>query len=516
MLALQNRRLMLWAVLLIIALAGDARAAERLFDVRDFGAVGDGVALNTQAIQKAIDACAEAGGGAVWIGRGRYLSGALRLKSHVTLHIDAGAVLLGSTRLDDYPSIVPARRSYTDNYTERSLLYAENVEHIALTGLGAIDGQGAAFKGPYKVRPYMIRVIDCRHVAVRDLTIRDSPMWVQHYLACDHVTIDGITVHSLVNANNDGIDIDSCDYVRISDCDVRSGDDAIVLKSTTERPCRHVAITNCVLSSDCNALKLGTESNGGFQNITISNCAIYDTRLAGIALELVDGGRFERVTVSNIVMDNVRGGLFIRLGNRARPFRDDMDKPGMGSMRDVVIANVQATGLDRTGCSITGLPDFPVENVTLENIRLAFAGGGAADEAQRPVEEFPEKYPEYKMFGTLPAYGFFVRHARNVNFRDIELRFEKPDARPAVVCEDVRDLTLLDFDAQATSATRALIRLRDVDGALIHGCRPTHPVAAFLRLEGQTTRDINLFGNDLDAAAQAVSRATEVIEPLLK
>lgn len=419
-------------------------AKTAVFDVREHGAAADGAALATKPIQAAIDACAAAGGGRVYFPPGRYLSGSLFLKTGVALDLEAGAILLGSKNLADYPSTVPAFRSYTDNYTEKSLIYAEKVENVAIVGRGKIDGQGAAFKGPYKVRPYLIRMIECRNILIENVTIVNSPMWVQHYLACDDVVIRGIKVYSKVNANNDGIDIDCSQRVRISDCDISSGDDAIVLKATANRPCRDVAVANCTLSTLCNALKLGTESNGGFDNITVSNCTIYDTRLSGIAVEMVDGGALDRVSFSNIVMNKVGAPIFVRLGNRARPFLDNGPKPGMGSLRNVSITNVQAIGADRTGCSITGLPGFPAENITLENIRLSFVGGGTAADAQRKIEEFPEKYPEYKMFGVLPAYGFYCRHARNVTFRNVETRFDAPDARPGLVRDDVEGLRLID------------------------------------------------------------------------
>ena len=267
--------------------------------------------------------CAEAGGGIVSFPAGTYLTGTLFLRSRITCHLEAGAILLGSTDLRDYPAQTPEFRSYTDvNYVDKSLLYAENLRDIAIVGRGTIDGQGEADayrKKPYKERPYLIRMIECQNVTVKDITLRDSPMWVQHYLACVNVNIDGITVHSIVNQNNDGIDIDCCDRVRISNCDIVSGDDAIVLKSTAPRPCQRVTISNCTISSHCNALKCGTESTGGFKDITISNCTVYDTRLGGLALELVDGGILDRVSVSNITMTNTGGAIFIRLGNRVGP-----------------------------------------------------------------------------------------------------------------------------------------------------------------------------------------------------
>lgn len=320
------------------------------FSVKAHGAKADGKTLDTAAIQSAIDTCSSAGGGTVYFPAGTYLSGTIFFKSHVSLYLEAGATLLGSTVLDDYPVTICDYRSYTDNYTERSLIYAEKVENISILGRGAIDGQGAAFKdkrtqeNPYKMRPYLIRIIESRDVTVRDVTIRDSPMWVQHYLACDDVLIEGITVHSNVAGNNDGIDIDSCHRVRISNCDIYSGDDAIVLKATSDRACKDVTVTNCNLRSDCNAFKLGTESNGGFQNIAMSNCTIHDTRLAGIALEMVDGGMLERVSINNVLIQNSGAAIFMRLGNRARPFlskgpggsrgtwarEPDLAQPGVG------------------------------------------------------------------------------------------------------------------------------------------------------------------------------------------
>ena len=419
-------------------------AKTSVFDVREHGAAADGSTLATKSIQRAVDACAAAGGGSVYFPPGRYLSGTIFLKSGVALDLEAGAVLLGSKNLADYPETIQSFRSYTDVYTRKSLIYAEKVENIAIRGRGRIDGQGAAFKGPYLVRPYMIRVIECRNILVEDVTIVDSPMWVQHYLACDDVVIRGIKVYSNVNSNNDGIDIDCSQRVRISDCDINSGDDAIVLKATANRPCRDVVVTNCTLKTHCNALKLGTESNGGFQNIAVSNCTIFDTRLSGIAVEMVDGGALDRVTFSNIVMTNVGAPIFVRLGNRARPFLENGPKPGMGSLRNVVISNVQATGAGKVGCSITGLVGHPAEDITLDNIRLSFVGGGTAADAQRKIEEVAEKYPEFAMFGTLPAYGFYCRHVRNLTLRNVETRFESPDQRPGLVTDDVAGLRVID------------------------------------------------------------------------
>jgi len=463
------RRINVWISVGAICLlaGGSAIAAEEMYDVRDYGAKSDGKTLCTTSIQKTIDACSQSGGGTVYLPPGTFLSGTIYFKTGVTLRLAAGCTLLGSTDLKDYPRTVQVFRSYTDNYTDKSLIYGENVERIAITGEGTIDGQGASFEGPYKVRPYMIRFIQCRDVTVKDVTIKDSPMWVQHFLACDDVRITGITVRSLVNHNNDGIDIDSCRRVVISDCNIESGDDAIVLKSTSARICRDVVVSNCILSSRCNALKMGTESNGGFQNIVITGCSIYDTRLAGIALEIVDGGTMDRVVISNITMNKVGAPLFVRLGNRARMFKNDMEKPGMGIMRNITISNIEATGANPTGCAISGLPQAKIENVTLSNVRLSFEGGGTKADAAREIPEKPADYPEYSMFDRLSAYGLYCRHVKGLKLFNVQLQLEKPDHRHAVVFEDVEDALIDCLEAPLSPVTGEMIRLTDVKKVFI-------------------------------------------------
>ncbi len=424
------------------------------YNVREYGAIGDGAILNTKSIQSAIDACSESGGGTVYFPAGRYVSGTLFLKSFVSLHLEPGAVLEGSKNLDDYPVVESKIRSYTDNYTNRSLIYAEGLENISITGQGSINGNGASFRvdyikdgeprskdyfAYYRKRPFIIRMINCRNINVRDITILDSPMWVQHYLACEDMNIDGITVKSKVNFNNDGIDIDGCTRVRISNCNIDSGDDSIVLKSTLDRPCKNIVITNCILRTRCSAFKLGTESNGSFQNIRFSNSVIYNTNMAGIELATVDGGVLNNVSVSGINMDSVGCAIFIRLGNRARPFKEDMVKPGTGSLSNVIISDVQATNVGTTGCSVTGLPSNPVTNISLVNIRIRFKGGGTKDLVTRQIEEFPEKFPAFYMFGVLPAYGFFCSHAEMLQMQNIDLAYDSPDYRPALYLKDVKN-----------------------------------------------------------------------------
>lgn len=433
----------------VLAHEADGRAAAPAlaWNVRDFGAAGDGSRLDTAAIQSAIDACGAAGGGAVRLPSGRYRSGTITLRDNVTLLLERECVLLGSPNLDDYPPAVPAYRSFTDTYTNKSLIYAERVRNVGILGEGTIDGQGSAFKGPYRSRPYLLRFVECRNVSLKGIRLRDSAMWVQHYLACEDVTIEGIAVRSVVNANNDGIDIDGCSRVRIADCVFDTGDDSICLKSTSPRPCRDVTIERCAVRSDCNGLKLGTESTGGFENIRIRGCTVRDTRMAGIALEIVDGGALDRVDIEDVQMENVGAPLVIRLGNRGRPFTQGAKRPCVGTLQDVSIRNVRATGAGGVGCSITGLPGHCVERVRLSHLRFAFGGGGGEADARRDVPEKPEAYPEFDMFGVLPAYGVFCRHVRGLSLEAVALSTARPDRRPPFVFDDVDGLTRDDAGA---------------------------------------------------------------------
>jgi len=493
--------------------------ATGLFDPREYGATGNGQSLDTEGIQAAIDAAAGARGGRVYLHNGTFLSGPLRLKSNVTLHIETGAVLLGSSRIEDFPEEPEAYPSRSSRiYTRRSLIFAEKAENVAIVGGGVIDGQGRspAFHRPGMTegyRPLLLRFSECRNVRIKDITLRDSPMWVQHYLACENVLIDGISVSSRVNSNNDGIDIDDCSNVRIANCDVWSGDDAICLKSASPRGCRNVVVANCTISSLCNAVKLGTDSTGGFENITVTNCAVYDTGLAGIALQCVDGGTLERVVISNIAMNNVGCVLFLRLGNRGR----GMQQPAPGHLRKVKISNVEATGAGNIGSSITGLPGSVVEDVLLDNIRIVSSGGGTPDEAQREVPELPEAYPEYDMFVSpgphrpgekelrnLPAHGLYVRHTSGLTLRGVDLRTTRADARPALVVDDATHLKLFDVSADCSDQAPTAVWLRDVASAFIQSCHAPKGTKTFLRVDGAKSAAILVADNDLGQAEKAV------------
>lgn len=428
----------------------------------DLGHAGElSPAAIAQRIQDAIDACADAGGGIVRIPRGGHVTATIRLRSHVHLDLAVGARLIGSADLADYPIVVPGLRSYTDNYVNRSVIYAEGATDIGIGGHGELDGNGAAFVGaPYLERPYVLRFVDCERVRVRDITIRDSAMWVQHYLGCRDVLLDGLTVASKANVNNDGIDIDSCERVRISNCDIATEDDAIVIKATADRPCRDIVVTNCVLQSDCSAFKIGTETVGDITDVVFSNSTIRDTRLSALAVETVDGSRVERVLISNLAIRDVNNHLFVRLGHRGRPVEavdtgdccDDYlaDRRPVGSLADITIADIRATGGDGFGMSITGLPDSPVRRVTVRNAHFGVAGGGAIVAG---VEELPWSYPEYTMFGPTPSSGLFARHVVGLVLDDVRFDLAAADARPPIVLDDVAEARIETSPEMAAGAT---------------------------------------------------------------
>ena len=444
---------------------------EEVFNIRRYGATGDGRTKDTAAIQKAIDACEATGGGTVYFPSGDYLSGSLRLKSSVTLYLDSGATILGSKDQADYDPYekldYDSDTNGEETYFHYSLIWGENVHHVAIVGIGTIDANRDERGGP---KPIALK--RCQHITIRDITIKNAPNYTISLLGCDYVNIDGVTI---LNGYSDGIDPDCCRNVRISNCHIESWDDAIVPKSSFalgyKRICENITVTNCVLSTSCNAFKLGTGSYGGFRNIAFSNSVIFDPQqgqhpISGIALETVDGGMVDGIVVSNISMRNVSTPIFLRLGNRGG-WKGGIKNPVPGTLRNVSISTIVATGAS-LACSITGLPGHPVDGVTLDNIRILYKGGGKKDPAQKGVPEHPAKYPEATMFGELPAYGFYGRHARNLRLHNLQLQCETTDERPALICEDVENLQLDGFDAQSIAGWEPVIRLNQVRGASIH------------------------------------------------
>lgn len=464
--------------------------------VVDYGAVGDGQTNATKAIQAAIDDCAK-GSGKVSVPAGKYIVGSLFLKSNVELHLEEEAELIAVNNYQSYietfyPDILGPYASTSIVYAP-AMLFAENATNIKLTGKGTINGIGDDPTFPRdnnrKGRPRLISFLNCRDVLVEDVTLRNSAAWVQHYLLCDGVVIRGIKVFSYSNYNNDGIDIDSRN-VLIENCLIESDDDGICLKSDLPIVCENIEIKNCEIRSNCNAIKLGTSSYGGFRNIRISDCHIQAASespiynwaetypwgdietgingLAGIAIECVDGGILEQVHLSDIDITGVQTPIFIRLGDRSRQYSSKISR-----LRSVSISGVTARASSRIACSITGVgggdPGY-VEDLTLKDIELIIPGGGEAADSDQSVPENRDAYPENRMFEmTLPGSGFYVRHARNVSFENIQIHAAQADTRPYYYFDDATGITMTSAcpeDATETSFLRQKDSEITVDGQL--------------------------------------------------
>mgnify|MGYP001557185415 CR=1 FL=1 len=509
----------------------------RFFDVHSFGAAGDGSRLDSAAINSAIDAAAAVGGGFVYVRPGVYLCGTVVLKSNVTLYLEAGATILGSKTISDYsPNPGPHAKG---DANQKHLIFARDARNVGLAGPGRIDGQGAAFWVPsnrkvpppedgwkdvatYDWKPVdrpspMLEFVECESLRIEDVRIENAPGWTLRPANCNNVTIRGIRIKNpVIGPNTDGIDLTGCTNVFISDCHIDTGDDAICLKSENPygdepRISRNITITNCVLTCCCNGLKFGTSTRGGYENITFSNCVIANDDvplnarvISGIALEMVDGGWLEGVTISNIRMQRVRTPIFLRRG-----IRHAAADGTAGVLRGVMMENIHAIGAILTS-SVTGLPGFDVEDVTLSNIRIDTHEGGQEEWVSREVPEVPKAYPEARMFGRLPSYGFYCRHVKGLRIRDLVLETKVPDARPTIVCDDVKDLDIDGLRAARITTAQPVIKLIQTRGAWLRGCAAPENTDAFVRVEGEHTDNVLVTNCDLRAAKRAIDEASGV------
>jgi polygalacturonase len=501
--------------------------------VLDYGAKPDGKTLNTKSIQRAIDEVFQAGGGLVYAPPGTFLIGGLELKSRVTLYLEAGCVLLGSKSFDDY-DYHPGPPMQGDA-NGHHVIFAQNADDVTLCGPGTIDGQGESYwelrpnrpptppedawkegaTGHYQVkdnnrRPSpMVEFAQCRNVRISGVTLKNSSGWTLRPVACDGVVIDGIRIRNPNHGvNTDGIDITASRNVFVSNCDIDTGDDAICLKSENPYgdllPTKNITITNCVIATSCNSFKLGTASHGSFENIVFSNSVLYadaDSPLytrssAGICIEAVDGGSVDGITVSNIRMQNVRAPIFVRLGERRK-------KEGT-FLRNVLIEGIDATGAI-VSSSITGVPGLRPTDITVSNCRIRTVEQGQAVWVHRDIPEVADKYPEARMMGRLPSYGFYVRHADRVRLRDIECITDQADARPAIVCDDVSDVILSGLDLSAPVGGTPLFDLRNTRRAFLTGMRSPAGLQVFAQVSGEGSAGISLSGNSLDAGQQAAT-----------
>jgi polygalacturonase len=524
-----------------------------LYNVRDFGAVGDGVEIDSGAINRAIDAADLAGGGTVFFPAGNYLSFSIRLKNNIALYLGPGATIIAaepSEKLGAYDAAEPnewdAYQDFGHSHWHNSLIWGEGLTNVSILGPGVIDGRGLTRWGPgpnrvskagdsptsldrekdgsknasalaIPVSAYgklpegsrgfappgfadepltmegqgnkAIALKLCRNVILRDFSILKGGHFALLATGVDNFTIDNLKV----DTNRDALDIDCCRNVRVSNCSINSpNDDGICLKSSyalgKARSTENVTITNCqVMGYDLGTMldgtfgrtqqfapdkdgmtgriKCGTESNGGFRNITISNCVCDRSR--GIALETVDGGIIEDITITNIAMREVTSSpLFLRLGNRAR----GPAGTSVGAIRRVNISNVTAVGVDAEfPVIIAGFPGHPIEQLRISNVTIVYNGGGTAEDAKANPPEQETTYPEPSMFGTMPVYGFFLRHVAGADLHHIDISYKDAEMRPPVLLEDVIGVTLEAVRAQRQDGVPFLVT-KEVESLSVQNC----------------------------------------------
>ncbi|MCL1933223.1 MAG: glycosyl hydrolase family 28 protein [Candidatus Azobacteroides sp.] len=449
-----------------------ASVSAKEYNASLFGIKSNGTTLNTRSIQKAIDYIHENGGGTLVFYVGRYLTGSVHLKSNVNIQLNRGAVIVGSTNPYDY-----------DEYMNwQALFIAHDVENISIRGSGGvIDGQGrevayniidqvhkAILEDSLKYdrtdkRPCLIYFRECNHVTIEGIIMKNAASWVQTYDQCSNLIINDISVNSNAFWNNDALDIVDCINVVVTNSYFNTSDDAICLKShDAGKICENIEIRNCVARSGASGVKFGTATKGGFRNVRLSNIKVYDTFRSAFTVQAVDGGIAENISIDSLYSYNTGNVIYLRIGDRRSEGR-------RSSMNGITITNVYAevpegkpdSGYEYEGpvedlprnispCAIVGLPGQDITDVTLKNITIVFPGGGnphyakvgLSDKELNAIPEMPGAYPEFSQFKELPAWGFYIRHAAQITFKNVNLTAQKPDYRPAIVTDDVKDITL--------------------------------------------------------------------------
>ena len=475
------------AILLFLLFIGIPLSASQnplYIDVTKQGLHPNTGAICTQKLQEIINVTSQKGGGVLTFSKGIYITGCFELKSGVKLHLQKGAIIQGSTNPSDYTLRISKNEKESPNANDNSMLaliVANEVTDIAIYGKGKIDGRGRELAlnidslhhigeviDPhynYKrmrpnetARPKLIRLSHSQNITIDEVTLCNSACWGVTLELCSNVKIKNVKIINRAYWNNDGIDITDCRNVQITGCDINAADDGICLKSYYSG-CRNdsIYIADCRICSSASAIKFGTASHGGFKDVEIRNIRVYDTYRSAIAIETVDGGDLENVTVSNVKAKNTGNALFSRLGHRSG------EKPG-------VLRNIHIDGLivevpssrpdinyDMRGpalpffhnpipASITGIPEAKVENVVIENTTITYPVRSSKGMAYIPLsrlEQVPEQiksYPEFTMFGELPSWGFYVRHVDGITFKNITLKLKDKDFRPAFVFDDVQNV----------------------------------------------------------------------------
>jgi polygalacturonase len=430
------------------------------YNIAKYGAVNDGKTINTIAVQKAIDDCNKNGGGTVMVdGGGVYVIGTIFLKSNITLHIDNGTTLQGSTNQNDYPEKGVYKVMYARETTkDRCLIYAENATSFAIEGHGTIDGNGhlkyfpkKKVKGKSFQRPMLLRLKDCSNISMRDIHLINPASWTSAWLYCNNITIDGITIVSRANGNGDGLDFDGCQNVRVSNSNFNNSDDCICLQaSLPEKPCRNVTVTNCNFTTKWGGMRIGLLSRGNIEYVTVSNCTFRDIQDSGLKIQQNEGGEMSHMTFSNLVMENVPRPIFMTFCQQTA----SVDTPKgtyepLKRMHNMKFDNIivdNSKGDKDSAFFLTGIPGHEIEDISITNVDFIVSGGGSQEDANKlDVKEYTlenmKRWPEFFTVGALPSYGIYARHINGLNLENISIKTNSDDKRLPVILNQVKNAT---------------------------------------------------------------------------
>jgi hypothetical protein len=508
------------------AAAGNDSGA-RVYNIRDYGAKGDGTTLDTPAIQAAVDACHRDGGGTVLVPTGDFHIGTLELKSNVTLHIAASGKLLGSADGKQYHAVdaIPLTGDSTLNDGNWALIFAVNAKNVTVEGPGTIDGQGQQFHPATRGatppsglggnrRPYTLLFHRCQNLTVRNIDLFRSAYHCVRVIQSGYVHMDGLHIHNRVNGNNDGFHFISCEYVTVINCTVQSQDDACALFGS----CKFVTITNCSFSTRWSVFRFG---GGTAENIAVSNCVLYQVYGCPIKFHGSPGSRFQNMSFSNLILQDVTGPIHISIGpSRRSPSENQSASPAV--VRNISFSNIHGTvttnpaqlpdvpfpsgyrpGEGHSCITLNCVGDAVLEEISFDNIHLTFGGGGTAEEAAR--RDLPQIAGEYFMLGPMPAYGLYARNARGITLQNVRFQVSQSDLRPAIIFDHVQDAAINGLSVQGNHEAESVLRFIDSKQTLVTAARVLTPAAVFLQLEGQANEGITIDGGDLSKAASALA-----------
>jgi hypothetical protein len=510
------------------------------WDVRRFGARGDGQTLDTAAVQAAIDHCHDAGGGSVLFQPGlTFLIGTIYLKDHVYLQLEPNSTILGSDNLADYGKDVGLNPYYPETI-DPCLIYAKNAIDIGIRGEGKIVGHTkSAFTPPpggdaraAKERPMLIRFDTCTQITVCDVSIYRCGAWCMHLKNSREIFLRNLRIQ---NDKQDGFDLDSCQNVSISDCHLECGDDAIaIITSVKDSPARNITITNCLLKSRCAGIRFGPVSKADFEDIAVSNCIFYDCILGGIKLGVFEGATIRNCTFDNLVMDQVSAPISMFIAKWPEIGATEPNAPMMppGKIQNLQFRGIRA--VTRPGppnahpdgdstMFFQGHPQSAIENILLQDINVTFSGGGTLEQANRrdivDMDKIDYRKDGYwtdhkTTWGVPPAYGLYARHLNRLTLRGVTFQLAAPDQRSAIFCSDSTEILISGFKAACDPPTTAVITALDCNGMQLSGVDASPKAAALLRLEGAASSGIVLgpnrqgeFAQDIDFADGATKKA---------